>query len=178
MIAGENNKNNGCRPMETASILAQIWGQLLDVRSAEESSPLTEVLGALLKVPVVGLVSNSEVFEPAAMKENEELLPGATLGDVLHEELGLFIEPGAVVVLEPRRSGESVSGLDLGRALGRILVDLAERELVALKSVGQPASSQTAHHRLGARLSGKFRNDGFGLEAGFGADGRSAAIMN
>ncbi|WP_372886859.1 hypothetical protein [Shimia sp.] len=166
--------------MKTESILAQIWGQMLELRPAGEGSPLTEVLGALLKVPVVALVSDSEVFEPVAMKECDDLLPGATLGDVLHEELGLFIEPGAVVVLEPRngRGAAMVSGHDLGRSLGRILVDLAESELRALKKESRPRVS-AAHHRLSHRLTARpVTPEGFGLEAGPFAESRAVPTVN
>ncbi len=170
--------------METASILAQIWGQLLEVRPAEKASPLTEVLGALLKVPVVGIVSQSEVFEPTAMKESEELLPGATLGDVLHEELGLFIEQGAVVVLEPEKSANAVGvhGQDLGRALGRILVDLAERELTVLqgegKAVKTPSTSEVSRQRLGTRRSVKLSDDRFGAGLGSLSQAWAASTLN
>ena len=130
--------------MEATYILAQIWGGLLKLRPSVEVSPLAEVLAALLKVPVVSIVSQSDGFEPLAMKESDELFSGATLGDVLDEELGVFVEKGTVVLVEPRKfsGAEFVSGPELGRVLGNILVGLAAKEMAALSSVPKEKGSE------------------------------------
>jgi hypothetical protein len=59
--------------------------------------------------------------------ESAELLPGASLGDVLAEELGIDIPHDAVVLIEPVASAEAeeISGHALGQQLGHILVELA-----------------------------------------------------
>jgi hypothetical protein len=61
------------------------------------------------------------------MMDGEELLPGATLGDVLDEELGLFLEPGTLVIIESEgfADAQNYSASELGGILGQILVGLA-----------------------------------------------------
>lgn len=154
--------------METSSVLAQIWSDFLEAREDADVTPLAEVLGALLKVPVVGFVSKSDVFEPIAMFEHEELFPGATLGDVLDEEMGIFIESGAVVVFEPASfaDSDSVSGQELGRVLGNILVKLAGRELKALSAAQvQPGVAKAKIGKSKSKVSAEFVDAKFSLES-------------
>ena len=113
--------------MQADALLEQIWGNAIEVRAAGEMSPLARLLGALLTVPMVTLVAHAGGERPYAMMESDELLPGAPLGDILAEELGLDVPQEAVVLIEPVGFADaaSYSGSALGAELGRILGDIA-----------------------------------------------------
>ncbi|WP_165978825.1 hypothetical protein [Antarcticimicrobium luteum] len=113
--------------MQGAALLEQIWGDEIEVRAPDEMSPLARLLGALLTAPMVTLVTHTEGGQPYAMMEADELLPGAPLGDILTEELGLDVPHDAVVLIEPAcfADADSYSGNVLGRELGRILSEIA-----------------------------------------------------
>jgi len=113
--------------MQSDVVLEQIWGGAIEARSAENMSPLARLLGALLTVPMVTLVAHAEVTRPFAMMESDELLPGAPLGDVLAEEMGLDVPRDALVLIEPVGFADamSFSGRALGEELGRILNEIA-----------------------------------------------------
>lgn len=108
-------------------LLEQIWSDAIEVRAPDEMSPLARLLEALLTVPTVALVCHGGGTRPYAMMEGVDLLPGASLGDVLAEELGAYVPRDAVVLVEPVgfADAESVSGHELGQELGRILMELA-----------------------------------------------------
>lgn len=113
--------------MKEDTLLEQIWGEALELRRPEDISPLARLLGALLTVPTITLVSHHGTVRPCAMMEGTELLPGASLGDILSEELGLDVPQDAVVLIEPVEFADAkeFSGTDLGQELGRILMDIA-----------------------------------------------------
>lgn len=113
--------------MQGDALLEQIWGNAIEVRAPAEMSPLARLLGSLLTVPLVTLVAHAEGGRPFAMMESDELLPGAPLGDILAEELGLDVPQDAVVLIEPVgfADASSYSGRALGEELGRILGDIA-----------------------------------------------------
>jgi len=113
--------------MQGDALLEQIWSGAIEARTADNMSPLARLLGALLTVPMVTLVSRSEVARPFAMMETDELLPDAPLGDVLAEELGLEVPRDALVLIEPVgfADARSFSGRALGEELGRILNQVA-----------------------------------------------------
>ena len=113
--------------MRKDRLLEQIWEGAVEVRSPDGMSPLARLLGALLTVPLVTLVAEDGGDQPIAMMETDELLPGAPLGDVLAEELGLDVPRDAVVLIEPAAFADarSYSGRALGEELGRILADIA-----------------------------------------------------
>jgi len=113
--------------MQGDALLEQIWGEAVEERAADAMSPLARLLGALLTVPMVTLVAHAEGDRPYAMMEGHELLPGASLGDILAEELGLDVPQDAVVLIEPVgfADASSYSGSALGEELGRILGDIA-----------------------------------------------------
>ena len=113
--------------MQSDLVLEQIWSGVIEARSAENMSPLARLLGALLTVPMVTLVAHAKVARPFAMMETDELLPGAPLGDVLAEELGLDVPRDALVLIEPVGFADalSFSGRALGEELGRILNEIA-----------------------------------------------------
>lgn len=111
---------------EISGIVEHIWGGDLEQRALDDMSPLSKILCCLLERPVVGLTARSGLERPLAMLENDEVLGGTTLGDILDEELGLFVEEGALVVVEPLEfaSASEYSGRELGDALGSLLVEL------------------------------------------------------
>jgi len=113
--------------MQDCALLEQIWSEAIEARPPEAMSPLARLLGALLTVPVVTLVSHADGDRPHALMESDELLPGASLGDVLAEELGLDVPRDAVVLIEPVAfaDAEAFSGAALGEELGRVLSDIA-----------------------------------------------------
>ncbi|MGE4326594.1 MAG: hypothetical protein AB7E21_10860 [Pseudodonghicola sp.] len=113
--------------MREERLLEQIWGDAIEYRAPADMSPLAKLLSALLTVPTVALVSHAGVARAHALMESAELLPGASLGDVLVEELGIDIPHDAVVLIEPVASAEAeeVSGNALGQDLGHILIELA-----------------------------------------------------
>lgn len=113
--------------MHEEILLEQIWGDAIECRAPSDMSPLAKLLSALLTVPTVALVSHAGGARAHALMESAELLPGASLGDVLAEELGIDIPHDAVVLIEPVASAEAeeISGHALGQQLGHILVELA-----------------------------------------------------
>lgn len=117
----------GVAAMQKDRLLEQIWEGAITVRSPDGMSPLARLLGALLTVPLVTLVGEDGGARPLALMETDELLPGASLGDVLAEELGLDVPRDAVVLIEPVAFADarSFSGRALGEELGRILADIA-----------------------------------------------------
>jgi hypothetical protein len=117
--------------MKECELLELIWGGAVTSRDANSMSPLARILDALLVVPMIALVSNGGHHSPVAMVESIELLPGATLGDVLTEELGLHMPRDAIILIEPVTKADAieVSGADLGRDLGNILMSMASMPL-------------------------------------------------
>lgn len=113
--------------MRAEALLEQIWGNAIELRAPDDMSPLARLLGALLTVPMVTLVAHADGDHPYARMESDELLSGASLGDILAEELGLDVPQDAVVLIEPVSFADapSYSGTALGEALGRILADIA-----------------------------------------------------
>lgn len=113
--------------MQNNRLLEQIWGNAIELRDPDQMSPLARLLEALLTVPTVALVSYAAAERPLALMESAELLPGASLGDILAEEIGIDVPRDAVVLIEPAAfaDAESFSGNALGQELGRILMELA-----------------------------------------------------
>lgn len=117
----------GDRTVQNDTLLEQIWGEAVEYCAPADMSPLAKLLSALLTVPTVALVTHAGMARAHALMEDTELLPGASLGDVLAEELGVDIPHDAVVLIEPVESAEAeaLSGSDLGQELGRLLMELA-----------------------------------------------------
>ena len=135
--------------MQSDVVLEQIWSGAIEARASENMSPLARLLGALLTVPMVTLVAHAEVARPFAMMETDELLPGAPLGDVLAEEMGLDVPRDALVLIEPVGFADamSFSGRALGEELGRILNEIA--------TGGRgPIGARGTYHTAGSELPG------------------------
>lgn len=116
--------------MALDNLLEQIWSDTLEERNARDGSPISHLLTSLLAAPVLLLVdkSGTAVSEPFIGYGGFEILPGASLADVLLEEMGIEIDETTVVLVEPKeQSGETRSSTDeLGRVVGKILVELSK----------------------------------------------------
>ena len=115
--------------MALDTLLEHIWSDALEERSAQDGSPISHLLTSLLAAPVLFLVdkSVSASNEPFVGYGGLEILPGASLADVLLEEMGIEIDEKTIVLVEPKmQAGETRrSTEELGRIVGRILVELS-----------------------------------------------------
>lgn len=142
------------RVVKDSILLKQIWGGLIEVRGPDDASPLARVLDVLLAVDTVSLVSKGGSTRPIAMMENVELMAGATLGDILVEELGIEVAKDAVILIEPQdmADADAFCGAELGQALSSVLVDVAN--CVALPLVETKAFSAPSD-RILSKKSGQ-----------------------
>lgn len=115
--------------MALDTLLEQIWSGTLEERNAREGSAISHLLMSLLAAPVLPLVDKSAkaASEPFIGYGGFEILPGASLADVLLEEMGIEIDEKTIVLVEPKeQSGETRSSTDeLGRMVGKILIELS-----------------------------------------------------
>lgn len=111
------------------TVIGQIWGGDLSEDCNAQEAPLAGLLGSLMDVPVVTLSSEAKMERPIAMMEETEVLPGATLGDVLAEELSIEVPFGALVLIQPKSFAKSqdLSGQKLGEILGHIILEMTQR---------------------------------------------------
>lgn len=118
----------GVNMVEHSGLIGQIWGGTLTVEAEQGASPLAAVLGSLMDVPVVTLASDVEKTRPFAVMEETEVLPGASLGDVLAEELSIDIPYGALVLVQPKdfTKAQDLSGQKLGEIIGHIILEMAQ----------------------------------------------------
>lgn len=127
-------------------ILEYIWGDRLEVRVGENLPPLAAVLSSLLAAPMICFTTKQNgatSMHPTVSVGGQEVMPGATLADVLFEEFGIEISDETIVLIEPLSGPDApaLTSQQFGQSLGQILVELAE--------LGQPtsekASSPSAH---------------------------------
>lgn len=133
--------------MKESEVLELIWGGAVVLRGVDEMTPLARLLDALLIVPTITLVSNGIHHSPIAMASSNELLPAAPLGDVLAEELGIHVPHDAIILIEPAAMADAteVSGSNLGRELGSILISMALGQLnTALRQSTSTAAPRPA----------------------------------
>lgn len=116
--------------MEGHELLSRIWSNQILPRQQGEVSPIAQVLEALLQQRTIGLIVAGELSDVIAMAESDEIMPQVTLGDVLAEEMGIYLDKGTLVVFEPSHLSYAVefSGHELGQILGRVLLDLAGKK--------------------------------------------------
>ena len=141
--------------MQTPSLLGQIWDGDIEQRKVEDMSPLGRVLGAFLSVPTVSLVATKGRTVPEALIEWIELMPGATLGDVLSEELGIHVPRGSVILIEPVDFCPSPEyfGKELGNTLGNVLIDIANSVDLPDQIIKSDQGKDTLDHFF--RVAGK-----------------------
>ena len=115
--------------MDEQELLRLIWSKQILTRRNDLASPIAQVLEALLQQRTICLVVEGVLGEVTAMAESAELMPHVTLGDVLAEEMGIYLAKGTLVVFEPSHLSYAVefSGHEFGQILGRILLGLAEK---------------------------------------------------
>jgi len=114
--------------VDNNKVIGQIWGGELSEDQEAKGAPLAGLLGSLMDVPVVTLSSEAKMQRPIAMMEETEVLPGATLGDVLAEELSIEVPFGALVLIQPKDFSKSqdLSGQKLGEILGHIILEMSQ----------------------------------------------------
>lgn len=112
--------------MQEQEVLEQIWSARVEPRHRDRSSPLAQLLDTIFSVPTIGLVSTAGLSQPVAMMEGREMVMGATLGDILSEELDIDVPAGAIVLIEPAQlaDADGYSAAELGQMLGQIMVNL------------------------------------------------------
>ena len=115
-----------------STLVEQIWNNSLHACQDDSISPLARMLQSLLPHPVACFYSTSGygVDEPIAMYGLEEVLPGATLADILDQECGIEISDDTIVLVESAkmRNAPHVCAQKMGQAMGNILVSLAKFE--------------------------------------------------
>ena len=113
-------------------LLERIWSSEIVAVDVSNASPVSLMLNSLLAAPVVSFldISREDISEPFVCYGGYEILPGANLADVLLEELGVEVDEGSVILVEPRSHFNAAwdSADDLGRLVGRILVSLSKIE--------------------------------------------------
>lgn len=113
--------------MPEDGILEQIWGGAIRAHPRSAGSRVAQRLCTLLPIHAVSLVVEGSSRPPRLLREDHPLLPGLPIGDVLAEELGLEVPPGAVIVLEgvdfEARAG--LSGDRIDWLIDDLLPDLA-----------------------------------------------------
>lgn len=111
------------------TLLEHIWSDALEERSTRDASPISHLLTTLLAAPILSLVDKSptSMFEPYVGFGGSEILPGASLADVLLQEMGIEIDETTIVLVEAsQRAGETRRSTDeLGRVIGDILIKLS-----------------------------------------------------
>ena len=113
----------------TNDIMEHLWSGAFERREPAELSPLAVILSTLLAAPMVCFASAVPDGDaaPFALYADTEVMPGATLADVLFQEFNIDLGDDVVIYIEPREMGgaEHYSSDALGQSLGNILVNLA-----------------------------------------------------
>ncbi|MGV6810848.1 MAG: hypothetical protein ACWA47_01260 [Brevirhabdus sp.] len=82
-------------------LLQWFWSGLVECDEARSASPFVCALRSRAHVQVVSLLCPAVGQSPIVLSESHEVTPGVTIGDVLHEELDVFVAAGGLVVFEP-----------------------------------------------------------------------------
>ncbi|MFY0647355.1 hypothetical protein [Sulfitobacter geojensis] len=112
------------------NIVEHIWSGTLELRDEANLPPLGNILNSLLAAPMICFTTKQggPNVQPVVSYAADEVLPGASLADVLFEEFGIEICDRTIVLIEPAETGKAfvLSSQDLGQALGQVLVDLSK----------------------------------------------------
>lgn len=129
-------------------ILEHVWSGTIERRDVAELSPLAQILSSLLAAPTLCLITQAgkKGLKPFASYGGCEVMPGASLADVLDEELGIEISDETIVLVEPRAMSDAdyYSGKELGQVLGSLLVDLSGLEQGQLTALADRTATQAA----------------------------------
>ena len=111
------------------AILDQIWSGTIERKDPSEMSEIAQMLSSLLVAPVACFASDTVDVRrtPAAWVAAEEVFPGASLADILYEELDINLADDTIVYLESTamRERDWVSGDAMNDAVCKVLAGLA-----------------------------------------------------
>lgn len=84
-------------------ILERVWNPSAELYLENGSAQFVEMLETLLAVPLVAIYDTSKEArqEPLAVFADTEVMPNASLADVLYEERGISVDEDAVVLFIP-----------------------------------------------------------------------------
>lgn len=129
----------------TLNIIEHIWSDTLVLREGGDRPPLADILSSLIAAPMICFTIKTGCPASRAFVSyaGDEVLPGASLADVLFEEFGIEVSDQTVVLVEPPRKTNTprISSDDLGQALGQILVELAGLNQDENRMIKQAAQS-------------------------------------
>lgn len=115
-----------------SELMEHIWSNRLELTEAHSVSPLGRILNSLLAAPLTRFVlhGRDDHFAPFAMYAGEEIIPGATVADVMEQEFGLDLSEDAIILVETRSpaGSDQISPEQLGQSIGNIIVSLASFE--------------------------------------------------
>lgn len=101
----------------------------MEICEGSNHSPVARMLSSLLSVPTVCFTSklDHEGMTACACIAGEEVMPGASLADVLFEEFEIEVSDDTVIYIESAAMNQAkdYSAETLGQAIGDILVKLA-----------------------------------------------------
>jgi hypothetical protein len=131
--------------MLTTKLLQGIWDGTISVLPGGKQGPVADALTRIVSVPTVSLACRMSLGGVRLLPESTELLPGASLGDVLVEELGIEVPYGAIVVLEDASAAAS-GEVDAGRL--RMLIERALLDVVLPADGRRAPAGPAAAERL------------------------------
>lgn len=136
--------------MVRGELLAQIWDGSVQFDHENQQSPLSDLLGTIIRVPVVSLISSEKMNRPMALVEETELMDGASLGDILMEEMGLDVPQGALILVLPEgfMRATDYTGQQLGQVVGRIILDMAQIAINKDTFVASPSVDMSHPHGI------------------------------
>ncbi|MDF3414840.1 hypothetical protein HKX54_10275 [Sulfitobacter sp. M57] len=144
------------------NIVEHIWSNTLELREPANLPPLSSILASLLAAPMVCFASKGAGLgkRPIVSYAGDEVLPGASLADVLFEEFGIEICDRTIVLIEPVEMGdtEGLSSQSLGQALGQVLVDLSQLNQAERAAVDTGESVGFVHRASQSRLRPELAN--------------------
>lgn len=132
----------------TQKLLEHIWSDNFEVRDASEISLVAQILKPILAAPI--LCCTSEMFPTSrtaiATYAGTEVMPGATLADVLFEEHGIETSDDTIIYIEPVElgSGPAPSSEEMGWIIGQVLLNLVrpDAEISADATPTMPTGQQ------------------------------------
>ena len=101
----------------------------MEICEAPDQSPVARMLSSLLSVPTLCFTSklDQDGMTACAYIAGDEVLPGASLADVLFEEFEIEVSDDTVIYIESAAMNQAkdFSAETMGQAIGDLLVKLA-----------------------------------------------------
>lgn len=132
--------------MHKKHVLEGIWNGSIVALPPGRKGRIAQMIAGIAPVATVCLTSSGPLEEFHVLPEAVELMPGASLGDVIAEELGIEVPYGALVVLE-HVSDQAVEPIDIHQVecvLDRVLHDLLVASGGAREAAKKPAAVRPA----------------------------------